>query len=96
VGVISPRTPSSAAWSRSSSGPNICTVYDVDEHEGRPFIAMELLERQTLQHRFASKPMKLDELDLGIRIRRPAGSRARQGHRTSRHQAGEYFLKFDY
>ena len=49
--------------------PNICTIHDVDEHGGQPFIAMELLEGQTLKHRIADKPIKLDELlDLGIQL----------------------------
>jgi serine/threonine protein kinase/WD40 repeat protein len=49
--------------------PNICTIYDVDEQEGRPFIAMELLEGQTLKHRISAKPFKTDEvLEVGIQL----------------------------
>ncbi len=49
--------------------PNICTIHDIDEHEGQPFIAMELLEGQTLKQRLTSKAFALDEvLDLAIQI----------------------------
>ena len=51
------------------NNPNICTVYDIDEHDGQPFIAMELLEGQTLRSRIAGKPMKVAEaLELAIQI----------------------------
>jgi len=48
---------------------NICTIHDIDEHEGRLFIAMELLEGHTLKHRISAGPIKLDELvELGIQL----------------------------
>jgi eukaryotic-like serine/threonine-protein kinase len=49
--------------------PNICTIYDIGEQGGRPYLVMELLEGQTLRQRIGGKPVKLDELlDLGIQI----------------------------
>ena len=48
---------------------HICTIYDIDQHEGRHFIAMEYLEGQTLRQRILGKPLGTDEiLDLGAQI----------------------------
>jgi serine/threonine-protein kinase len=49
--------------------PNICTIYDIDESEGRTFIAMELLEGETLRRLISGKPLEIATiLDLGIEI----------------------------
>ncbi len=49
--------------------PNICVIHDIDEYERQPFIAMELLEGQTLKHLIEGKPLKTERLlDLAIQI----------------------------
>jgi hypothetical protein len=66
--------------------PNVCTIHDIGEENGKAFIAMEFLDGRTLKHTIASRPMDLDQLlavaiDVADGRRGVSGGWARQGSR---------------
>ena len=83
-----------AQTASSLNHPNICTIYEFGEHEGQPFIVMELLEGETLRDRLASsaaKAVPLDQLlSIALEICDGFTSCPPEGHYSSRHQTGQH------
>src|ERR1700727_1437615 len=49
--------------------PNICTIHDIEDNNGHPFIVMEKLDGESLKQHIAGQPMKLEEvLEVGVQV----------------------------
>ena len=71
--------------------PNICTVYEIEEIEGRTFIAMAYIDGQGLDEKIKQGPLKLAEaLDIAVTGRRRPRRSPLPGHRAPRRQARQH------
>ncbi|HXF14924.1 MAG TPA: protein kinase [Terriglobales bacterium] len=68
-GAALERFRNEARTASSINHENICTIYEISEHDGQPFIAMELLEGESLAERLVSRPFTNDQLlDIAIQV----------------------------
>jgi outer membrane protein assembly factor BamD (BamD/ComL family) len=68
-GEVAERFLREARTASALNHPGICTIYEIDEHDGAPFLAMELLEGEPLNRRIGGRPLGIDQLlDWGIQI----------------------------
>ena len=72
--------------------PNICVIHEIGQHEGRPFIAMELMEGHTLKYAISGKPMEIDQtIELGIEIADALDGSTLERDCSQRYQTCKYF-----
>jgi serine/threonine protein kinase len=72
--------------------PSICTIYEIGEHDGRRFIAMEYLEGKTLKHIISGRPMDLDRtLEVSVEVADALDAAYSKGIYSPGHQTGEHF-----
>ena len=64
--------------------PNICTIHEIGDYDGRPFLVLELLEGRTLRDEIAGKPLSIDRvIDLAVQIADALDARIRAASFTA-------------